>query len=602
MNIKTILKICDRQDRVDLNTLKRKFSKTPKDKVALSMLIKKAEKLGYISFSKTFIKITTRGRDHLSEDKDTYSKKEGYKGKSIGGNKTVYRKGKAISSNRVVLNIDVKNAKLDARIIAEALKIPISFDSKCKNEAKSYPSNIEDLELEDDRVDLRDLYTVTIDGADSKDFDDAISIEKVDGNYKIGVHIADVSHFVAPTSSLDKEAKKRGNSVYLIDTVYPMFPEELSNGLCSLNENVTRFTMTAFITIDKNGDVIEEEFCKSAIKSSRRLTYDYVQDVLDKVEDDEPRLKDLINMSNECKEILFKKRINAGSIDFNFKEVLISLDKRGNPTNFSYYERKESHKIIEELMLLANCAVARKIDYIEGAIYRTHGNPDPDKLLIFANIAHNRGYNVIKDEDGVVDFNKFIESVRGKKDEKLLLTLLLKSMKQATYDIKNIGHFGLGFSHYTHFTSPIRRYTDLLTHRILKKDLANNGKYKLPQNIKKMYSNVATACSITERVAIDAERKLTKVKSTRFMEDKVGLEYDGIISGITQFGFFVEISEYGIEGLVRYADLNERYAYDEKQELAYSYQSEKKYALADEIKVSVLRVNVASLYIDLSPL
>lgn len=601
MNIKTILKICDRQDRVDLNTLKRKFSKNKNDKIVLPMLIKKAEKLGYISFSKTSIKITTRGKEYLFSDNDAYTKKEGYKGNIRSANKEGY-KGKPKSANRVVLNIDVKNPKLDAKIIAEALKIPIIFNSKCRNEARDYPNDIEDLELEDDRVDLRELYTVTIDGADSKDFDDAISIEKVGHNYKIGVHIADVSHFVPPTSSLDKEAKKRGNSVYLIDTVYPMFPEELSNGLCSLNENVVRFTMTAFMTIDSSGEVLHEEFCKSAIKSSRRLTYDYVQDVLDGVEDDEPHLKDLIKMSNECKEILFKKRINSGSIDFNFKEVLISLDKRGKPTHFSYYERKESHRIIEELMLLANCSVARKIAYIDGAIYRTHGNPDPDKLIIFMNIAHNRGYHVIKDEDGNVDFNKFIDAVRGKKDEKLLLTLLLKSMKQATYDTKNIGHFGLGFSHYTHFTSPIRRYTDLLTHRILKKDLANNGKYKLPQNIKKMYSNVAIWCSTTERVAIDAERKLHKVKATRFMEDKVGLEYDGIISGITQFGFFVEISKFGIEGLVRYADLNERYAYNEKEELASSYQSDKKYCLADEIKVSVLRVNVGSLYIDLVPL
>ena len=498
------------------------------------------------------------------------------------------------------IKIDINNPKKDAELIAKAYNIPTEFPKKCLDEAKLLPENLENEPIEFDRIDLRDLKTVTIDGADSKDFDDAISIEKLNDGYKIGVHIADVSHFVDTGSSLDREARKRGNSVYLIDKVYPMFPHELSNGICSLNEGVSRFAMTVFINIDYKGNVRESEFYKSVIKSDRRLTYDYAQDILDEIENDEEWLKKLLKEANEVKEILLKKRIENGSIEFNLNETKIILDKDGNPKDFFIAERKETHKIVEELMLLANCEVAKKLKNIKGAIYRVHDFPDKEKLDTFSRIAYNRGYKLIKDAEGNMDFNSFIESIIGKIDEKLLLTLLLRSMKQAVYDTNNIGHFGLGFEYYTHFTSPIRRYTDLLTHKLLKLVLEEELK-NLKPSMQKMFNNVAQNCSKTERVAIECERALNKVKAVRFMKDKVGNEYNGIISGITKFGIFVEIEERGIEGLIRYAILKSHYRFDEKEQAAYSEEDGKWFTLGDKIRITVYKVNLKELFIDFVP-
>lgn len=498
------------------------------------------------------------------------------------------------------IKIDINNPKKDAELIAKAYNIPIEFNKKCLDEAKSLPDNLENEPLEFDRIDLRDLKTITIDGADSKDFDDAISVEKLNDGYKIGVHIADVSHFVDIGSALDREARKRGNSVYLIDKVYPMFPHELSNGICSLNEGVSRFAMTVFINIDNKGNVRESSFHKSVIKSDRRLTYDYAQDILDKIEEDEEWLKKLLTEANEIKEILLKKRIENGSIEFNLNETKIILDGDGNPKDFFIAERKETHKIIEELMLLANCEVAKKLKNIKGAIYRIHDSPDKEKLDTFNRIAYNRGYKLVKDNEGNFDFQSFMENITGKADEKLLLTLLLRSMKQAVYDINNIGHFGLGFKYYTHFTSPIRRYTDLLTHRLLKLVLEEDIKTLKP-SMQKMFNNAALSCSKTERVAIECERALNKVKSVRFMKDKVGNEYNGIISGITKFGIFVEIEERGIEGLIRYAILKSHYRFDEKEQAAYSEANGKWFTLGDKIRITVYKVNLKELFIDFIP-
>lgn len=536
----------------------------------------------------------------------TTSKKEKNK-KNYNANKSSkkIKSNKKIDSKKSIpkpdIKIDINNPKKDAELIAKAYNIPSEFSKKCLDEAKLLPENLENEPIEFDRIDLRNLKTITIDGADSKDFDDAISIEKLKDGYKIGVHIADVGHFVDTGSALDRDARKRGNSVYLIDKVYPMFPHELSNGICSLNEGASRFAMTVFINIDYKGNVKTSEFYKSVIKSDRRLTYDYAQDILDEIENDEEWLKKLLKEGNEIKEILLKKRIENGSIEFNLNETKIILDKDGNPKDFFIDERKETHKIIEELMLLANCEVAKKLKNIKGAIYRVHDFPDKEKLDTFNRIAYNRGYKLIKDAEGNLDFHSFIESITGKSDEKLLLTLLLRSMKQAIYDTNNIGHFGLGFEYYTHFTSPIRRYTDLLTHRLLKLVLEEELKTMKP-SMQKMFNNVSQTCSKTERVAIECERSLNKVKAVRFMKDKIGNEYNGIISGITKFGIFVEIEKTGIEGLIRYASLKSHYRFDEKEQAAYSEKESKWFTLGDKIKITVYKVNLEELFIDFVPL
>lgn len=579
MKIDYLLKQIGREGKSDLRSFKKINATTNKEKTRFDRTLNKAISLGLVIKRNNSLKLTKSAIDYLEISTNEKT------GKKLG--------------SKPQLKIEINDANKDALIIAKAYNIHTEFPHKCLKEANILPNSMENIELEKDRLDLKSIRAVTIDGADSKDFDDAISVEKLSNGYKLGIHIADVSYFIPVGSYLDREAGKRGNSVYLIDTVYPMFPHEISNGICSLNENVTRFTMTVFVTIDQNGNVLESTFHKSAIKSSRRLTYDYAQEVLDGAEKDEKWLLELLKNANEVKEILLRKRIKNGSIEFNINEVQVILDKNGNPKDFFVTERKESHKIIEELMLLANCEVAKRLSGIKGAIYRVHDKPDEEKLETFVRIAYNRGYSVTKDKYGNIDFHSFIKSIEGKADQKLLLTLLLRSMKQAIYAVDNIGHFGLGFKYYTHFTSPIRRYTDLLTHRLLKMSLSGINEFK--PSMHKIYTNSAAWCSKTERIAIDAERDLDKVKAARFMKDKVGNEYSGIISGVTKFGFFVEIMERGIEGLVRYADLKEHYYYDEKEHSAHTGKDEKRYTLGDKILIKVLRVNVEDLFIDFLP-
>lgn len=601
MKVIKLLKRINKEKELDISDYKAKYVETKKDKLRFEKMLQKSVSMGLVMRKSNKLKLTNEGVKYLDRELKQISEKE----KSVSRDRKASKIKKDNKSDKKTsipkpeIKLDINNAKKDAEIIAKAYNVPIEFPKKCLEEAKLLPDSMENVELEFNRIDLRDIRTVTIDGADSKDFDDAISIEKLNDGYKIGVHIADVSHFVVMGSALDREARKRGNSVYLIDTVYPMFPHELSNGICSLNEGVSRFTMTVFITIDNKGDIKESSFHKSVIKSSRRLTYDYAQDILDGIEQDEQWLVELLNNANDVKKILLQKRIDNGSIEFNLNETQIILDKAGNPKDFFIGERKETHKIIEELMLIANCEVAKKLKNIKGSIYRVHDRPDQEKLDTFTRIAFNRGYRVTRDADGNLDFHSFIESIMGKPDEKLLLTLLLRSMKQAVYDVNNIGHFGLGFEYYTHFTSPIRRYTDLLTHRLLKQAL--EGVSNVKPSIQQFLTNSAQWCSKTERIAVECERSLSKVKAARFMKDKIGNEYNGIVSGITNFGIFVEIENRGIEGLIRYAVLKSHYHYDEHEQAAYSEEEEKWYTLGDRIRIVVYKVDVKELFIDFIP-
>ena len=604
MKVIKLLKRINKEKELDISAYKNKYVETKKDKLRFEKMLQKSVSMGLVMRKVNILKLTNEGKVYLERELRKSSEKENNISESKRDRRNAKNKksdtvNKKTSIPKPEIKVDINNAKKDAEIIAKAYNVPTDFPKKCLEEAKLLPDSMENVELEFDRIDLRNIRTVTIDGADSKDFDDAISIEKLNDGYKLGIHIADVSHFVVMGSALDREARKRGNSVYLIDTVYPMFPHELSNGICSLNEGVSRFTMTVFVTIDGNGNVKESTFHKSVIKSSRRLTYDYAQDVLDGIEHDEDWLVELLKNADDVKKILLQKRIENGSIEFNLNETQIILDKGGNPKDFFIGERKETHKIIEELMLIANCEVAKRLKNIKGSIYRVHDSPDMEKLDTFTRIAFNRGYRLTKDADGNLDFHSFIESIMGKPDEKLLLTLLLRSMKQAIYDVNNIGHFGLGFEYYTHFTSPIRRYTDLLTHRLLK--LSLEGINNLKPTMQQFYTNSAQWCSKTERVAVECERSLAKVKAARFMKDKVGNEYNGIISGITNFGIFVEIEDRGIEGLIRYAVLKSRYRYDENEQAAYSEEDAKWYTLGDKIRIVVYKVDIKELFIDFIP-
>ncbi len=497
-------------------------------------------------------------------------------------------------------NVSIKKGdpSYDTTYLAIKHKLPYLFSGKEIAASEAYPTDLQNAELESDRLALFDKDIVTIDGADSKDFDDAISIDKTDKGYDIGVHIADVSHFVKEGSILDKSALKRGNSVYLMDTVFPMFPEKLSNGLCSLNENVVRFTLSAFISIDFEGNIVDYSFSKTAISSKKRLTYDYVADVLDGVATDvEPWLERLIKTADEAKSILLKKRNDDGSLSFELPERYVRLDEEHLPISFNVCERKESHKIVEEFMLLANRVVAKFLSKETASIYRVHDKPDEAKLLNFRRVAYNRGYKLKMNEDRSFDFNSLFAEIAGKDDEKLILTLLLRSQKQAIYDTTNVGHFGLAFDYYTHFTSPIRRYSDLEVHRILKR-IIGGGKSLRTVEVDRIVK-IADHCSKTERLAVDAERELFKIKSARYMKDHVGKEYDGIISGVTSFGIFVEIIETGIEGLIRYADIkNSYFTFYEEDQCAINNDRTHSFTLGDKITIVVDKVNIERLFID----
>ncbi len=409
-----------------------------------------------------------------------------------------------------------------------------------------------------------------------------------------------MSHFISEGSVLDKEAFKRGNSVYLIDTVFPMFPHHLSNGLCSLNENVVRFTLSAFISIDFEGNITDYSFSKTAIRSKRRLTYNYAQDVIDGNANDEAWLSKLLNTANEAKEILIKKRASEGSLTFELDEKFIVLDKNSVPIEFGTTTRKETHKIIEEFMLLANKVVAMYLSERTPSIYRVHDIADEEKLKNFCRVAHNRGYSLKKDSLGNYDFDKFFADINGKNDEKLLTIMLLRSMKQAVYDTENIGHFGLAFTHYTHFTSPIRRYTDLQTHRILKRILS--GGSSLSEGEKDTVQYICEHCSETERKAIEAERDLAKIKGARYLKNHIGQTYSGSISGVTSFGIFVEIDGLGIEGLIRYQDIDgSYYTYYEDENYAISDNKMSSFTLGDKINIVVAKIDIERLFVDFLP-
>lgn len=488
-------------------------------------------------------------------------------------------------------------AKDDAKYIIMKHGLPRGWNQKADQELSLVPKDVPAADLTG-REDLRAMDIVTIDGEDAKDFDDAINVTRTADGFELGVHIADVSHFIRKNSALDREAKKRANSFYLIDTVVPMFPFPISNGICSLNPNTPRLTMSAFMKIDNAGNIVSYRFAESVIQSKQRLTYTGVQKMIDGTEDAEPWLKKLLTDANALMNVLKDKRMNEGSIDFDFDEIKIVLDEKGEPASFTPKPRLDAHRIVEECMLSANRVVAEYLGKHTESLYRVHGVPDEEKLSNFERIAHNRGYTLTYDRNGEPDFKAFRASIKGKPDEELLLTLLLRSMKQAYYDIENIGHYGLGFEHYTHFTSPIRRYSDLAIHRILRKIIRGQG--KLDGGEINELAAVAEHCSKMERIAVDAERELAKIKGARFLKDKVGLEYDGIITGVTAFGIFIRISEFGTEGLVRYQDLGgDRFHFNEADHSIIGAGGKRSYVLGDRVRVLVSRVNVERLHVDL---
>ena len=488
---------------------------------------------------------------------------------------------------------------LDILTIIKKHGLPEEFPEKVLNYAEGISEEIDPKEIKR-RRDIRDLRMVTIDGEDAKDLDDAVSIERLsNGNYRLGVHIADVSHYVREKNPLDKEALKRGTSVYLIDRVIPMLPKKLSNGICSLNPNVDRLTLSCFMEIDKKGKVLAHEIDETVIKTNERMTYTDVTKILEGTADEETLKKydylieDFKTMEELCN-ILREKRTKRGAIDFDFEESKIILNEVGRPIDIKPYERAIANRIIEEFMLVCNETIAEDM-YWQNLpfVYRVHEEPDDEKLQKFKDFVHNLGYTVKSAQEiHPRALQEILEKVKGKPEETVVSTLLLRSMMQARYSPECSGHFGLAAKYYCHFTSPIRRYPDLQIHRIIKENLNGKINDKRRDRLAVIVDEAAKQSSEMERLAEDAEREVDDLKKAEYMMDRIGEEFEGIISSVTSFGIFVELPN-TVEGLVHITDLDDDYyVYDEQHLMLLGQRTKKIYRLGDSVKVVCSRVDI----------
>lgn len=497
-------------------------------------------------------------------------------------------------------------AGVDIISIIRNYDLPEVFPRKVEEFAES----VSDKVLKSDiagRRDLRGRKIVTIDGEDAKDLDDAVSIEKLsNGNFKLGVHIADVTHYVRENNPLDKEAFNRGTSVYLVDRVIPMLPKKLSNGICSLNPNVDRLTLSCEMIIDRNGKVIEHEVFESVINTSERMTYTDVTKILrdndEKLIERYDYLLEEFKLMEELCEILNKKRMDRGAIDFDFVECKVILDESGKPIEIKPYEREIANRMIEEFMLVCNETIAEYMFWTNMPfVYRVHEKPNEEKLLAFGDFVHNLGYNFkASKEIHPKVLQQVLEEVKGKEEEKVISTVLLRSLKKAKYMEECLGHYGLSAKYYTHFTSPIRRYPDLSIHRIIKEFIHGKIDSKREKKLKKFVAESSKQSSEMERIAQEAERETVDLKKAEFMLDKVGNIYEGVISSVTSFGIFIEL-ENTVEGLVHISNLiDDYYIYDESKHQIIGEHTNKVYKLGEKLKVKVAKVNMETRTVDFS--
>lgn len=483
--------------------------------------------------------------------------------------------------------------------IIRAHGLPEEFPKKVLEEAQKVAQPISQEEI-DRRLDIRDLNIFTIDGEDAKDLDDAISIERLsNGNFKLGVHIADVTHYVHEKSKLDKEALKRATSVYLVDTVIPMLPKTLSNGVCSLNPHEDKLTLSVFMEIDRKGNVQQYDIKETIINSKARMTYTEVSDILEH-DDEELKAKyshvaDDFKTAEELAKILMERRNQRGAIDFDFPEAKIILTPEGKVSDIKEYERRISNRIIEEFMLITNETVAEHYFWLNiPFVYRIHETPSSEKMQELGKFVSTFGYTIKGDLEEVHPkaLQSIISAIKGKKEEEAISTIMLRSLRQARYSPECSGHFGLAAKYYSHFTSPIRRYPDLQIHRIIKEQLNNKINKKRQEQLVNIVDYASTQSSERERAADLAERDVKDYYKAVYMEDKVGEEFDGVVSSVTSFGMFIELPN-TVEGLSRLANMNDDYyIYDEMTYTIIGERTRKTYRIGDPVRIKVDNVNV----------
>ncbi len=486
----------------------------------------------------------------------------------------------------------VNDPKTDILAIVKAYGIPTEYPDDVMEQVASMPDEVSSKDM-GGRLDLRDELTVTIDGEDAKDLDDAITLKKEGDKYILGVHIADVTNYVTEKSPLDREALKRGTSVYLVDRVIPMLPHKLSNGICSLNAGCDRLALSCIMEIDNKGKVIGHKIAETVINVNERMSYTSVKKILDGDAEECEKYKDIVDffkLMDELAVLLRKKRMDRGAIDFDFKESKIILDENSEPIEIKPYERNEATKIIEDFMLIANETVAEDFFWQElPFVYRTHDNPDPEKMVKLAMFISNFGYG-IKTTDYDIhpkELQKLLGRISGTDEEALISRLTLRSMKQARYTTVNSGHFGLATQYYCHFTSPIRRYPDLQIHRIIKENLRGGLVERRVKHYDGILPEVSEHSSYTERRAEDAERDTEKLKKVQYMSKRIGEVYDGVISGITQYGLYVELNN-TVEGMIRVASLpGDYYYYDEEKYEMIGQSTGNSYKLGQRVKIKV---------------
>ncbi|MBQ2935523.1 MAG: ribonuclease R [Lachnospiraceae bacterium] len=558
------------KDTVRVELLKEQRGKRPEAKVVAILEHAVNRVVGTFEKSKNF-GFVIPDNDKLSSD--IFVPIERSKG-AVNGHKVVveltdYGDEKHKPEGKVIEIIGhINDPGVDIMSIVKGFELPTEFGEKVLNQAERMNKEVSESDREG-RRDLRDVMMVTIDGEDAKDLDDAVNVCKVGENYHLGVHIADVTNYVQENSALDREALNRGTSVYLVDRVIPMLPHALSNGICSLNQGVDRLALSCLMTINQKGEVTDYEIVESVINVNRRMSYTEVKKILED-EDKETiaaceELVPMFKLMQELSGILREKRKKRGSVDFDFPENKMILDEAGVPLEIKPYERNTATKIIEDFMLLANETVAQHFYWMEMPfVYRTHDMPDPEKILKLGTFINNFGYFIkIKTGENEIhpkEIQKLLGKIEGTAEEALIARLTLRSMKQAKYTVNCTGHFGLACQYYCHFTSPIRRYPDLQIHRIIKEQIRGRMKEERMEHYKAILPEVAKHSSEMERRADEAERETEKLKKAQYMESRIGNIYEGVISGITAWGIYVELPN-TVEGMIHVSRLTGDYYY-----------------------------------------